>query len=67
MLNISGAPSTPVSVTVAEPIGELVTYRASMSLGPIWTSSNVMLYLAFGTNENNRPGIKTRELSGLFN
>ena len=42
-------------------------YRAVMSLRPLWTNTNLMIYPSFGTSINNTPGVWTRDLSGLVN
>jgi hypothetical protein len=66
----TGAGKIPdaVPVTATDPIGVANDYRAQMTLRPLWTSTNLMIYPAFGTSIGNiSPGVWTRDLSGLVN
>jgi dipeptidyl aminopeptidase/acylaminoacyl peptidase len=63
----AGKLTAPVPVTPTDPIGLASAYRGVMSLHPVWTSTNLMLYPSFGTSGNQTPGIWTRDLSGLVN
>ncbi|HKW14288.1 MAG TPA: hypothetical protein VJS69_07380 [Candidatus Krumholzibacteria bacterium] len=62
----AGKLTSPVPVTPTDPIGLSAAYRGVMSLHPVWTSTNLMVYPSFMTG-NQTPGIWTRNLAGLVN
>ena len=50
-----------------DPVGVSSDYRNVMSLRPVWTSANLMIYPTFGTSSNGTPGIWARNLAGVIN
>ena len=66
MLDIgAGQLTAPVPITATDPVGTASNYRAVMSLSPVWTSANLVIYPSFNDNASVTPGIYTRDLSGL--
>lgn len=61
----AGVLTTPVPVTATDPSGNAGAYRGVMTLRPVWTSANLMIYPSFNGNASNTPGVYTRDLSGL--
>jgi Tol biopolymer transport system component len=61
----AGKLSAPLAVTAVEAVGDAGAYRGLMSLQPVWTSSNLMIYPTFGTSSDGTAGVSSRSLSGL--
>lgn len=63
----AGKLNEPVPVTPTTANGQVTKYRGVMSLKPAWTSTNLIIFPAFGFAENGTPSLLTRDLSGLVN
>ncbi len=63
----AGQLAGPVPVTATDPAGAAALYRGAMTLRPVWTSANRMIYPSFNDNATGTPGIYSRDLSGLVN
>jgi hypothetical protein len=63
----AGKLNEPVPITPTTANGQVTKYRGVMSLKPAWTSTNVIIYPAWGISADNTPSLLTRDLSGLVN
>lgn len=63
----AGKLNAPVPVTPTTTNGQVAKYRGLMSLKPVWTSTNLIIFPAWGISENGTPSLLTRDLDGLVN
>jgi hypothetical protein len=63
----AGTLAGPVPVTATDPAGFAALYRGAMTLRPVWTSANLLIYPSFNDNASGTPGIYSRDLSGIVN
>jgi hypothetical protein len=62
----AGKLTAPVPVTATDLTGLASDYRNVMTLRPLWTPGNLMIYTAWPLGSNT-PGVSSRDLSGLSN
>lgn len=60
----AGKLTDPVPLTATDPSGLANDYRNVMSLRPLWTPANLMIYSSWARGSTT-PGISSRDLSGL--